>query len=47
MPVLTADSGRPYAPRRVRELARYEVPTPLELEARPTRTARVLTFEAG
>ena len=44
IPVLTADSGRPYAPRRVRELARYEVPTPFELEARSTRTARVLTF---
>ena len=44
MPVLTADSGRPYAPRRVRELARYEVPTPFELEARTTRTARVLLF---
>lgn len=47
IPVLTADSGRPYAPRHVRELARYEVPTPFELEARTTRTARVLTFEAG
>jgi len=44
IPVLTADSGRPYAPRRVRELARYEVPTPFELEARSTRTARVLSF---
>lgn len=43
-PVLTADSGRPYAPRRVRELARYEVPTPFELEARLARTARVVTF---
>ena len=42
IPVLTADSGRPYAPRRVRELARYEVPTPFELEARTVRTARVL-----
>jgi hypothetical protein len=29
----------------VRELARYEVPTPFELEARTTRTARVLAFE--
>ncbi len=47
IPVLTADSGRPYAPRRVRELARYEVPTPFELEARTTRTARVLTFTAA
>ena len=42
IPVLTADSGRPYAPRRARELARYEVPTPFELEARTVRTARVL-----
>ena len=40
--VLTADSGRPYAPRRALELARYEVPTPFELEARTVRTARVL-----
>jgi predicted nicotinamide N-methyase len=45
IPVITADSGRPYAPRRVRELARYEVPTPFELEARMTRTARIVTFE--
>jgi predicted nicotinamide N-methyase len=45
IPVITADSGRPYAPRRVRELARYEVPTPFELEARTTRTARVLMFD--
>ncbi|MDB4945821.1 MAG: SAM-dependent methyltransferase [Labilithrix sp.] len=44
IPVLTADSGRPYAPRRARELARYEVPTPFELEARTTRTARVLAM---
>jgi predicted nicotinamide N-methyase len=42
IPVLTADSGRPYAPRRVEELARYTVPTPFELEARSERTARVL-----
>jgi predicted nicotinamide N-methyase len=46
MPVLTADSGRPYAPKRVTELARYDVPTPFELEARSTRIARVLTFSA-
>jgi predicted nicotinamide N-methyase len=45
LPVITADSGRPHAPRRVRELARYEVPTPFELEARMTRTARVLMFD--
>lgn len=44
VPVLCADSGRPYAPRKVRELARYEVPTPFELEARHVRTARVLAF---
>lgn len=44
VPVLTADSGRPYAPRKLRELARYEVPTPFELEARTVRTARVLSF---
>lgn len=43
--VLTADSGRPHAPKRVRELARYEVPTPFELEARASRTARVLSFD--
>ena len=43
--VLTADSGRPYAPKLVTELARYEVPTPFELEARAYRTARVLAFE--
>lgn len=42
--VLTADSGRPYAPKRPRELARYEVPTPFELEARASRTSRVLAF---
>jgi len=45
VPVLTADAGRHHAPRRVRELARYEVETPFELEARLTRTARVLAFE--
>ena len=44
IPVLTADSGRPYAPRRVDELARYDVPTPFELEARSARVARVLAF---
>jgi predicted nicotinamide N-methyase len=44
IPVLTADSGRPYAPRRVDVLARYEVPTPFELEARSARVARVLAF---
>jgi predicted nicotinamide N-methyase len=44
IPVLTADSGRPYAPRRVDERARYQVPTPFELEARNARIARVLAF---
>jgi predicted nicotinamide N-methyase len=44
IPVLTADSGRPYAPRRVDERARYDVPTPFELEARSARVARVLAF---
>lgn len=44
--VLTADSGRPYAPRKAPELARYEVPTPFELEARAVRTARVLRITA-
>lgn len=45
LPVLTADAGRRHAPRQVRELARYEVPTPFELEARATRVARVLAFD--
>lgn len=42
--VLTADSGRPYAPKRTRELARYEVPTPFDLEAMTVRTARILAM---
>ena len=42
IPVLSADSGCPYSPKRVDELARYTVPTPFELEARSERTARVL-----
>jgi predicted nicotinamide N-methyase len=42
--VVTADSGRPYAPKALAELARYEVPTPFELEARASRTARLLAF---
>jgi predicted nicotinamide N-methyase len=45
--VLTADSGRPYAPKGLTELARYEVPTPFELEARATRITRVLAFSAS
>lgn len=41
--VLTADPGRAYVPQNgVRELARYEVPTPVELEGSPFRTTRVL-----
>jgi len=40
--VLTADPGRLHAPRRALELARYEVPTPLELESVLVRTTRVL-----
>lgn len=42
--VITADAGRHHVPRNVRELACYEVPTPFELEARVTRTARVLAL---
>lgn len=45
--VLTADSGRPYAPKRAAELERYEVPTPFELEARASRVARVLSFASS
>lgn len=45
IPVITADAGRKHAPRRARELARYEVPTPFELEARLTRTTRVLALD--
>jgi predicted nicotinamide N-methyase len=41
--VLTADPGRAYVPTEgVRELARYDVPTPVELEGSPFRTTRVL-----
>jgi predicted nicotinamide N-methyase len=43
--VLTGDPGRAYAPRapcRVRELARYDVPTVVELESSATRLTRVL-----
>jgi predicted nicotinamide N-methyase len=45
--VLTADSGRPYAPKHLAELARYEVPTPFELEARASRITRLLAFSAS
>jgi len=43
--VLTSDAGRGYAPRRTRELAIYDVPTPFDLEAAPVRTTRVLAVE--
>jgi predicted nicotinamide N-methyase len=43
--VLTTDSGRGYAPRRVRELARHDVPTPFDLEAVSMRPTRVLAIE--
>ncbi|MEO8878638.1 MAG: methyltransferase, partial [Polyangiaceae bacterium] len=43
--VLTADPGRLHAPRRVRELARYEVPTPFELESVEMRVTRVLAID--
>jgi predicted nicotinamide N-methyase len=42
--VLTSDAGRGYAPRRARELAKYEVPTPFDLEAAPARMTRVLAI---
>ena len=44
--ILTSDAGRHYAPKRARELARYEVPTPFDLEAAATRMTRVLAIEA-
>ena len=43
--VLTGDPGRPYVPRRARELARYQVPTPFALESVGERTARVLEMD--
>lgn len=43
--VLTSDAGRGYAPRRARELARYDVPTPFDLEATAVRPTRVLAIE--
>ncbi|MEO7111804.1 MAG: 50S ribosomal protein L11 methyltransferase, partial [Polyangiaceae bacterium] len=43
--VLTADPGRMHVPRRARELARYDVPTPFELESVEKRTARVLAID--
>ncbi len=40
--VVTGDPGRSYVPADLREVARYEVPTPWELESAPSRTARIL-----
>lgn len=42
--VLTSDAGRGYAPRRAKELARYDVPTPFDIESVPSRTTRVLAY---
>lgn len=43
--VLTADPGRLHVPRRATELARYRVPTPMDLESVPFRVARVLELD--
>ncbi len=43
--VLTSDAGRGHVPRGVRELARYDVPTPFDLEATAVRPTRVLAIE--
>lgn len=40
--IVTGDPGRAYVPASLRELARYEVPTPLDLESQSSRTTRVL-----
>jgi predicted nicotinamide N-methyase len=40
--VLTGDPGRLYAPRTWREVARYDVPTTLELESRTLTATRIL-----
>jgi predicted nicotinamide N-methyase len=40
--VLTGDPGRHYVPTNAHELARYEVPTSIELESVRSRTSRVL-----
>jgi predicted nicotinamide N-methyase len=42
--VVTGDPGRAYVPPAARELARYEVPTPLDLESVPSRITRVLAL---
>ena len=44
--VLTGDPGRAYVPReRIREVARYVVPTPIELEGSGSRVTRVLELD--
>jgi len=43
--VLTGDPGRPYAPKNARELARYDVPTPFDVESVTVRTTRILAIE--
>ena len=43
--VLTSDAGRGYAPRRVCELAKYDVPTPFDIESTGVRPTRVLAIE--
>jgi predicted nicotinamide N-methyase len=46
--VLMADPGRAYLPASgLEEIARYDVPTSLELEDRTSRTTRVLKLLAG
>jgi predicted nicotinamide N-methyase len=45
VPVLAGDAARVYAPRDgFAEVARYEVPTTVEIEDAPVRRARVLRF---
>lgn len=41
--VLTGDPGRAYAPPDYAELARYDVPTPADLESRPSKLTRILS----
>ncbi len=43
--VLTGDPGRIHVPRRVRELARYDVSVPFELESFERRVTRVLALD--
>jgi predicted nicotinamide N-methyase len=46
--VLLGDPGRAYLPKSgLAEIARYQVPTPLELEDRPCRDTAVWRLEAG